>query len=49
MIASILFKATPDDVRFIIIDTKRIELGIYDDIPHLLTPVVTEPKSRPPS
>lgn len=44
MIASILFKATPDDVRFIMIDTKMIELGIYADIPHLLIPVVTEAK-----
>ncbi len=44
MIASILFKATPADVRFIMIDTKMIELGIYADIPHLLVPVVTDPK-----
>jgi len=45
MIASILYKATPEDVRFIMIDTKMIELGIYADIPHLLIPVVTEPKA----
>jgi S-DNA-T family DNA segregation ATPase FtsK/SpoIIIE len=44
MIASILYKATPKDVRFIMIDTKMIELGIYADIPHLLIPVVTEAK-----
>ncbi len=44
MIASILYKATPADVRFIMIDTKMIELGVYQDIPHLLVPVVTEPK-----
>jgi S-DNA-T family DNA segregation ATPase FtsK/SpoIIIE len=44
MIASILYKATPEDVRFIMIDTKMIELGIYADIPHLLIPVVTEAK-----
>jgi len=44
MIASILYKATPDDVRFIMIDTKMIELGIYADIPHLLIPVVTDAK-----
>ncbi len=44
MIASILYKATPEDVRFILIDTKRIELGVYADIPHLLIPVVTDPK-----
>jgi S-DNA-T family DNA segregation ATPase FtsK/SpoIIIE len=45
MIASILYKATPTDVRFIMIDTKMIELGIYADVPHLLIPVVTEPKN----
>ncbi len=44
MIVSMLYKATPRDVRFIMIDTKRIELGIYADIPHLLVPVVTDPK-----
>ncbi|MBZ5640175.1 MAG: DNA translocase FtsK [Acidobacteriia bacterium] len=45
MIASILYKASPRDVRFIMIDTKMIELGIYADIPHLLIPVVTDPKA----
>ena len=44
MIASILYKSTPADVRFIMIDTKMIELGMYADIPHLLVPVVTDPK-----
>ena len=44
MISSILFRATPDDVRFIMIDPKRLELGMYEDIPHLLTPVVVDPK-----
>jgi len=44
MIASILYKATPDDVRFIMIDTKMIELGVYAGIPHLLVPVVTDAK-----
>lgn len=44
MINSILFKITPEDVRLLIIDPKRIELSIYKDIPHLLHPVVTEPK-----
>ncbi|MFC1891539.1 DNA translocase FtsK, partial [Thermodesulfobacteriota bacterium] len=44
MINSILFKIPPDIVRFLMIDPKRIELSIYKDIPHLLHPVVTEPK-----
>ena len=44
MITSILYKAGPDEVRFIFIDPKRLELGIYADIPHLLTPIVTDPK-----
>jgi S-DNA-T family DNA segregation ATPase FtsK/SpoIIIE len=44
MISSILFRATPDEVRFIMIDPKRLELGMYEDIPHLLTPVVVDPK-----
>jgi len=44
LIASMLYRATPDEVKFIFIDTKRLELGIYDEIPHLLTPVVTDPK-----
>ena len=42
MITSILYKATPDEVRFIFIDPKRLELGLYADIPHLLTPIVTD-------
>src|SRR6185369_2894425 len=44
MISSILFRSSPDDCRFIMIDPKRLELGMYEDIPHLLTPVVVEPK-----
>jgi S-DNA-T family DNA segregation ATPase FtsK/SpoIIIE len=44
MLSSILFRATPDDVRFIMVDPKRLELGMYEDIPHLLTPVVVDPK-----
>lgn len=44
MIVSILYKATPDEVRFVMIDPKRLELSIYKGIPHLLLPVVTDPK-----
>ena len=44
MVNSLLFKLSPDIVRFLIIDPKRIELTVYNDIPHLLHPVVTEPK-----
>jgi DNA segregation ATPase FtsK/SpoIIIE, S-DNA-T family len=44
MLSSILFRATPDDVRLILIDPKRLELGMYEGIPHLLTPVVVDPK-----
>jgi DNA segregation ATPase FtsK/SpoIIIE, S-DNA-T family len=44
MLTSILCRATPDDVRMIMIDPKRLELGMYDDIPHLMTPVVVDPK-----
>jgi S-DNA-T family DNA segregation ATPase FtsK/SpoIIIE len=44
MLTSILYRSTPDDVRMILIDPKRLELGMYEDIPHLLTPVVMDPK-----
>ena len=44
MICSILYKARPDEVKFIMIDPKRIELSSYDGIPHLITPVVTDVK-----
>ena len=44
MILSILYSLTPDQCKFIMIDPKRLELSVYDEIPHLLTPVVTDPK-----
>ncbi|PYR18862.1 MAG: hypothetical protein DMF94_18155 [Acidobacteria bacterium] len=44
MLTSILYRSTPDDVRMILIDPKRLELGMYEDIPHLMTPVVVDPK-----
>ena len=44
MICSILYKASPADVRFLLIDPKRLELSIYEGIPHLLAPVVTDAK-----
>lgn len=44
LISSILFKARPDEVRFLLIDPKVVELQVFDGIPHLLAPVVTDPK-----
>lgn len=44
MICSLLYKSTPDQVKLIMIDPKRIELSLYDGIPHLITPVVTDVK-----
>jgi len=44
MVLSLLFRLTPDECKFIMIDPKMLELSVYDDIPHLITPVVTEPK-----
>lgn len=44
LIVSILYKARPDEVKFILIDPKRLELGLYEDIPHLATPIITDPK-----
>jgi S-DNA-T family DNA segregation ATPase FtsK/SpoIIIE len=44
LLVSILYKARPDEVKFILVDPKRLELGLYADIPHLATPIITDPK-----
>jgi len=44
LMMSILYKATPEDVKMVLVDPKRLELSLYGDIPHLLAPVVTDPK-----
>jgi len=44
LMISILYKASPDDVKLVLVDPKRLELNLYDNIPHLLAPVVTDPK-----
>jgi len=44
LIVSMLYKATPEELKLVLVDPKRLELGLYEDIPHLLAPVVTDPK-----
>ncbi|MBX3283035.1 MAG: DNA translocase FtsK [Acidobacteria bacterium] len=44
LVMSILYKAKPDEVKFIMVDPKRLELGLYADIPHLAVPIITDPK-----
>jgi DNA segregation ATPase FtsK/SpoIIIE, S-DNA-T family len=44
LLMGMLYKATPDEMKLVLVDPKRLELGLYSDIPHLFTPVVTDPK-----
>jgi len=45
IISSLLYRNTPSDLKLILVDPKRVELAPYNDIPHLLTPVITEPEN----
>ena len=47
IIASLVYKTTPDDLRFIMVDPKVVELQVYNSLPHMLVPVVTDPKKVP--
>ena len=46
MIMSIIYKADPEEVKLILVDPKVVELSVYNGIPHLMIPVVTDPKKR---
>ena len=47
IIASLCYHSSPEDVRFIMVDPKIVEMKVYNDLPHMLIPVVTEPKKVP--